>query len=407
MSRKTILLAAAATLIAAVALLPSEASAATVTFRKSDEITIPASGAASTYPSTIGVRNMRGPVTDIQVSLNGVYHTRPRDLDVMLVGPDGTSSTFMSDACGDGDVSNRYWTFHSTGDSVGMPQDACPGADYLPTNFGFPDSFPGSGASGGDRFTDWHRKVLTGQWKLYVVDDEAGESGRIANGWSLTITTGPVDAYVPGSGASGPADPYPLTVPVAAPAGEVVTDVDVDLGFVEHDAPRDLDILLAGPGGQTAVLMSDACGGTPVHELLSFNDESSFGLPSDGVFCRNDVTPTDYDPGDTFPAPAPPGPHGTKLSAFDYTDPTGEWRLYAVDDDAAGGDGYFWSRFKLKIATRPRAAVAFDEGSVQVNEGTQRALTVTRGAQGDMGRGTVTVSTAPGSASSGPDFAPI
>src|SRR5919107_770943 len=198
MSRKTILLAAAATLIAAVALLPSEASAATVTFRKSDEITIPASGAASTYPSTIGVRNMRGPVTDIQVSLNGVYHTRPRDLDVMLVGPDGTSSTFMSDACGDGDVSNRYWTFHSTGDSVGMPQDACPGADYLPTNFGFPDSFPGSGASGGDRFTDWHRKVLTGQWKLYVVDDEAGESGRIANGWSLTITTGPVDAYVPG-----------------------------------------------------------------------------------------------------------------------------------------------------------------------------------------------------------------
>ncbi|MGH3998635.1 MAG: hypothetical protein ACRDTJ_14375, partial [Pseudonocardiaceae bacterium] len=37
-------------------------------------------------------------------------------------------------------------------------------------------------------------------------------------------------------------------------------------------------------------------------------------------------------------------------SAFDGTDPNGEWRLF-VNDDAAGNTGFFTNRFQLQIST--------------------------------------------------------
>ena len=43
-------------------------------------------------------------------------------------------------------------------------------------------------------------------------------------------------------------------------------------------------------------------------------------------------------PEESLPPPAPPGPYSTSLSAFDLTDPNGEWQLY-VNDDHAGKDG--------------------------------------------------------------------
>ena len=54
-----------------------------------------------------------------------------------------------------------------------------------------------------------------------------------------------------------------------------------------------------------------------------------------------------------LPTPAPAGPYATSLSAFDGTDPNGEWSLY-VNDDADGGGGFFTNRFQLGIATVPR-----------------------------------------------------
>ena len=114
MTRKLVFLSLVA-LVAAVALAPSSASAATTSFRHGAEITIPQQGSASTYPSTVSERNIYRPVTDVQGTLNGVSHTRPHDLDVLLVAPDGNRFIRMADACGDGDVSNRTWTFHSNG----------------------------------------------------------------------------------------------------------------------------------------------------------------------------------------------------------------------------------------------------------------------------------------------------
>src|SRR5215212_1686168 len=176
-----------AVVLAVLALAPGAASAATTTFRNSDQIVIPDQGKAIQYPSTIGVRDMQGPVTDVQVTLNGVSHTRPRDLDVVLVAPDGSKVILMSDACGDGDAVNRTWTFHSNGGLPDMGDAECPGLNYADTNWGGGDNWPLVVPLYLNDLADWHEKVKNGSWKLYVFDDEAGESGQIARGWSLTL----------------------------------------------------------------------------------------------------------------------------------------------------------------------------------------------------------------------------
>ena len=60
--------------------------------------------------------------------------------------------------------------------------------------------------------------------------------------------------------------------------------------------------------------------------------------------------PADYEPGDAWPAPAPPGPYSSSLSVFHGTEPNGEWRLF-VYDDSSGATGFFTNRFHLRIET--------------------------------------------------------
>ena len=408
MTRKLIFLSLVA-LVAAIALAPSSASAATGGFRNSQEITIPEEGPASAYPSTIPVRTLRGPVTDIKVTLNNVTHTRPRDLDVLLVAPDNSAVVLMSDVCGDGDVSSRTWTFHSNGGLPDMGNAECPNPDYADSNWEEGDTWPGVAPGLIGELSQWHRKIMHGSWKLYVHDDEDGGSGKIANGWAISITTAPVDVLIPGEGASGPASPYPVTQFVKGTADEIVTDVDVDLGRLAHDRHNDLDFLLVGPDGQAAMLMSDACGSDSIDAGFAFDDEAPFKLlEGPGQLCAGGIfQPTDYDVGDAFPAPAPAGPYGTSLSTFDFTNPNGDWKLYAVDDDESAKDGYLLKRFQLNISTRLRATVAFAEATAAVTEGTKRALTITRSAGSALGPASVTVTTVPGTAGSGADFTPI
>jgi subtilisin-like proprotein convertase family protein len=397
MTRRLTLLPVAA-LLAALALAPGSASASTVTFRNSAEIAIPQSGPASAYPSQVLVQNMTGPVTGVELGLNGVSHTRPRDLDVLLKAPDDRGSILMSDACGDGDVTGHNWVFLSTGAPPEMG-DSCPGLYYSTTNIGVFDAWPGVPDAFFGPLDRYHRKVQNGAWKLYVYDDEAGDSGKFAAGWSLKLTTAPVDAVIP---VSGPADRYPAVRQVSDPANadRVITDLDVRVGGFTHDRLEDLDLLLVGPRGQATMLISDACGPLYIDdELLVFDDETPLPLPTEPqINCFGTVRPTNHGPDDALAAPAPPGPYGSSLSAFDFTEPNGDWKLYAFDDDGSAGDGYFLSRFSLDFETRPKATVDLAETEVQLPEGASRALTIRRSAEGGLGPAAVTVSAVPGTA---------
>ena len=53
--------------------------------------------------------------------------------------------------------------------------------------------------------------------------------------------------------------PYPSNIVVAGMPG-TVTKVTVKLNNITHTNPVDMDMLLIGPAGQTAIIMSDAGG---------------------------------------------------------------------------------------------------------------------------------------------------
>ena len=248
-----------------------------------------------------------------------------------------------------------------------------------------------------------------GQWKLYVVDSRDGSTGEVKRGWTLTLTTGDVDATIPGTGTSGLANPFPATVDVADQPG-VITDLDVQLNGVWHERPDDLDLLLVGPKGQSVVLASDACGTAPVVGAnWRWNDEALGPMPDgdDRPLCGSgQYQPVDHDPGDAPPDPAPAPPFGDRLSAFDLTDPNGQWKLFVLDDES-GKTGFLTNRFDLEMTTREKATVAFSESAVRLGEGGRRDLTLRRSASSDLLAGEVKVSTAPGSAGSPGDFTPV
>jgi uncharacterized repeat protein (TIGR01451 family) len=126
---------------------------------------------------------------------------------------------------------------------------------------------------------------------------------------------------------------YPSTVFVSSVTA-TVEKVIVTLRHLTHVAPDDLDVLLVGPAGQRVLLMSDVGSRPGVAEVtLTFDDAASLSLPQSGLFATETYRPTNFGTNDAFPAPAPPAPYGSQLSAFRGTDPNGAWSLYMVDDD--------------------------------------------------------------------------
>lgn len=392
---------------------PASASADTQSFTNPTLIKIPASGTtgpATPYPSSVNVSALPGPITDVNVTLHRVGHTWPESIGVLLVSPSGDTVNVMSGNCDDVDIEDFTWVFDQQSASP-MPRGAtCPDFVYRPNGTSSRSwSAPAPAGPHGLSLNAFNGENANGTWRLYVSDDGHPDTGDIEGGFTLTITTGPYDMAIPGTGTSGPANPYPATRTVSGETG-VVTDVNVFIEGIWHQRPDDLDLLLVGPQGQSVVLMSDACGTFDVAAYgWYWNDEAPAPIPDgDGTnVCGATIQrPTDHEPGDTWPAPAPPGPYATSLSAFDLTDPNGEWRLFVVDD-ASGEVGFATNRFQLSMTTRPKATVAFTEDAVEVVESAMRALTLRRSGAAPLGAGSVTVTSVPASASAGTDFTPV
>jgi subtilisin-like proprotein convertase family protein len=168
----------------------------------------------------------------------------------------------------------------------------------------------------------------------------------LASGLALAATTtfsnsSPiqiVDSVFPDPGL---ANPYPSQINVQNLSGNI-TDVNLELSGYSHTFPDDVDVLLVGPQGQKALLMSDAGGGNGVNQVnLTLDDEALNPLPDNDQITSGAYKPTQGTvtsvTGDSavpanFPAPAPAGPYASALSVFDGTDPNGTWDLYVIDD---------------------------------------------------------------------------
>lgn len=169
---------------------------AQTTFMNKDTVIIPGIEpvpiSSKPYPSNIIVSGMKGMVSDVKVTLNNFWHNYPDAVDMLLVAPDGTNATILSDVGGATDINGIDITLDDEAANPLPDYNTFSAGTYQPTNMGFgPDSFlaPAPRPLGKSALSTFNGVDPNGTWKLYVVSDVDGGYGLIAGGWSLTITT--------------------------------------------------------------------------------------------------------------------------------------------------------------------------------------------------------------------------
>ena len=391
-------------LVALSAGLVPPAGASTGGFFQFTDISIPDSGNATPYPSTITLSAGCDTITDVDLGFNGFTQTFPEDVDILLVGPGGQNAIVMSDT-GDGNsIADVAFTLN---DEAATPlPGAAPivdGSSYQPTNIGTVDTWgaPAPAPSGGSALSVFDGTNPNGTWSLFVVDDFFGGGSGTIGEWFLRITsTRTSEICIPGAADSvGPAAPYPDTTAVSGLSG-TVTDVNLILTGVSHTYPDDMDILLVGPGSQNAIVTSDVGGGLPIAGVnLTLDDEAASSLPV-GPITSGSYKPTNNGAGDTFDPPAPTPSGGSALSVFDGTNPNGTWSLFV--DDNSGSDVGRIDDWSLQI-THTGFNPTFSATGGRVKEG-KRAIFHVGLSAGPIIPFDVPFATQGGSAKAGKDF---
>ena len=163
------------------------------TFGNATAINILSSGSGTPYPASINVAGMNGTVSKITVTLSGLAHTNPDDLDILLSSPDGRRVLLMSDAGGGGDLTGVNLTFDDAATAALSNNGQIVSGTFMPTNFGGNDvlSVPAPAGPYADPplLSTFNGATPNGDWSLWVFDDLSGNSGQLASGWSLSLTT--------------------------------------------------------------------------------------------------------------------------------------------------------------------------------------------------------------------------
>ena len=170
---------------------PPPGAGATRTLGNGTAVSIPDSGSGSPYPSSINVAGMPGAMSNVVVTLNGLSHTYPDDIDIRHVGPSGQNVMLMSDAGGMFDVDNVTLTFDSESSTSLPDSDPISSGTYRPTNYDDNDWFdaPAPVEPYSSSLSMFNQTSPNGSWQRFLNDDAEGDSGFIAGGWALTITT--------------------------------------------------------------------------------------------------------------------------------------------------------------------------------------------------------------------------
>lgn len=156
-------------------------------------------------------------------------------------------------------------------------------------------------------------------------------------------------------GTGGQANPYPSAIRVAGLRR--ITDLDVTVRFANHTDPDDLDVVLVGPSGRSAILWSDAGGANEMTGVtLTFADdnEAPVFLPDNGQITARTYRTSNYEVGaDDWPGVNQN--NNRLLSTFYGPRPNGAWRLYVFDDveqpdtGDRNGTGTFANGWSMKV----------------------------------------------------------
>jgi subtilisin-like proprotein convertase family protein len=215
-------------------------SSATQTFSNATPIVIPGTGTggssgspAAPYPSTIAVAGIIHPITKVTVTLKGITHTFPADIDVLLVGPTGVKFILMSDVIGGTDWTGQTYTIDDSAAAL-FPSSGAPPASgtFKPTNINTTDAFPAPApagpylnpaTAGTDTLAAFNGQNPNGTWSLYVVDDGSSDVGTFAGGWDLTLTSSQNICFGPS------AAPGTISGTITNPDGAAVPGVTIKL----------------------------------------------------------------------------------------------------------------------------------------------------------------------------------
>jgi len=281
-----------------------------------DDIAVPDQGAAAPYPSEVTFPTHPGVITDVNLTMT-VTTTALTDLELMLVSPTGQARLIQSDT-GGGVYAQITRTYTLDDEAPGTMPNTAPAdfGSYQPTNLAFgPDTFnPPAPASTGTSLAAFDGLSPSGTWKLFVMDDAAGDAHTITS-WELTVAM--------------TTSPYPSTVSVSGLP--TVTDVNVVLNGVTTTDSDDINLLLVGPGHQQSLLWGAAGGSNGLSGAnITIDDEASSPLPDSDQISSSSYRPTDFNIA-SFPAPAPVASGDNALSVFDGLSPNGTWQLFAFD----------------------------------------------------------------------------
>lgn len=166
--------------------------ATTFTFTNPAAITINDFGPATPYPLTVTITGVNVPILDLDVALNGLTHTFPSDIGVLLVGPGGQKVVLMDGAGGLGAISNVNLLFDDEAPAKIPSNAAIASGSYKPTNEAPTDTFDPPALAAGPYFSSlsiFDGTLPNGTWSLFIKDFSAGDGGSLNAGFGLRVTT--------------------------------------------------------------------------------------------------------------------------------------------------------------------------------------------------------------------------
>jgi subtilisin-like proprotein convertase family protein len=153
------------------------------------------------------------------------------------------------------------------------------------------------------------------------------------------------------------AAPYPSSISVGGLKKGRIRDVNVRLIGLTHQVANEVDVMLVGPGGQTAILMTHVGWVLSATDVaLRLDDEATAALPTNAKLQSGHFRPTNAASGPVvFNAPAPAPGANASLSVFDGGNPNGTWRLFVQDRVGGLSSGSFEGGWELEITARVKA----------------------------------------------------
>ncbi len=160
---------------------------------------------------------------------------------------------------------------------------------------------------------------------------------------------------------------YPSVITVTGLNG-LVAKATVQFHRFTHGFPDDVCIALVGPGGESAVLMSNCGSGAPGASNLeiTLDDDAAQPLPISTPLASGLFKPVQRKAfGYPWPAPAPATPGAPLLATFKDTNPNGDWKLCVIDD-FPGNAGVIAGGWSLALATAPLPPISIARAGSEV-----------------------------------------